>query len=121
MLDFIAKGLGKIFGTKSDRDIKVLMPIVDQINAEYDKLKHLSDDELRAQTIEIKSLANVDLKSFDNQISELRDKITALPPEQVHAKDALFTEIKKVEKNRDEAIEASLQKVLPKAFAVVKE
>src|SRR5690606_13632861 len=121
MLDFIAKGLGKIFGTKSDRDIKVLMPIVDQINAEYAKLKHLSDDELRAQTIEIKSIVNADLKSIDDQIAGLRDQIKALPPEQVHAKDALFTQIDKVEKNRDEAMEASLEKVLPRAFAVVKE
>jgi preprotein translocase subunit SecA len=121
MLDFIAKGLGKIFGTKSDRDIKVLMPVVEQIKSEYIKLQQLSDDELRAQTIEIKSIIDADLKTFDDQIAELKTQINAMAPEQVHAKDALFTQIDKVEKNRDEAMEVSLEKVLPRAFAVVKE
>src|SRR5690606_39601203 len=121
MLDFIAKGLGKIFGTKSDRDIKVLMPVVEQIKSEYSKLSQLSDDELRAQTIEIKGLVDADLKTFDDQIAELREKISALAPERVHEKDALFTQIDKKEKNRDEAMEVSLEKVLPRAFAVVKE
>ena len=121
MLDFIAKGLGKIFGTKSDRDIKVLMPVVEQIKSEYSELSQLSDDELRAQTIEIKGLVDADLKTFDDQIAELREKISALAPERVHEKDALFTQIDKIEKNRDEAMEVSLEKVLPRAFAVVKE
>src|SRR5690606_4186099 len=121
MLDFIAKGLGKIFGTKSDRDIKTLMPVVEQIKSEYSKLSQLSDDELRAQTIEIKSIVDADLKTFDDQTAELREKINALAPERVHDKDALFTQIDKVQKNRDEAMEVSREKVLPRAFAVVKE
>lgn len=121
MLDFIAKGLGKIFGTKSDRDIKTLMPVVEQIKSEYSKLSQLTDDELRAQTGEIRSIINADLKTFDDQIAELKEKINALAPERVHEKDALFTQIDKVEKSRDEAMEVSLEKVLPRAFAVVKE
>ena len=28
----------KIFGTKHDRDVKKLRPLVDEINAEYEKL-----------------------------------------------------------------------------------
>src|SRR5690606_40548520 len=121
MLDFIAKGLGKIFGTKSDRDIKTLMPVVEQIKSEYSKLSQLTDDELRAQTGEIRSIINADLKTFDDQIAELKEKINALAPERVHEKDALFTQIDKVEKSRDEAMEVSLEKVLSRAFDVAKE
>jgi preprotein translocase subunit SecA len=121
MLDFIAKGLGKVFGTKSDRDIKTLLPVVEQIKAEYEKLQPLSDEELRAQTKEIKSLVDGDLKPFDDQILNFKEEINALAPDKVHAKDALFNEIEKVEKNRNEALEASLEKVLPTAFAVIKE
>src|SRR5690554_1518749 len=121
MLDFIAKGLGKIFGTKSDRDIKTLLPFVEQIKTEYGKLKQLTDDELRAQTIEIRSIIDADLKIFDDQIADVKEKINALAPERVHDKDALFTQVDKVEKSRDEAMEVSLEKVLPRAFAVVKE
>src|SRR5690606_4745858 len=93
----------------------------EQINTEYAKLKQLTDDELRLQTIEIRSIVDADLKTYDDQIAELKEKINALAPEKVHAKDALFTQIDKVEKSRDEAMEVSLEKVLPRAFAVVKE
>ena len=48
----IGKALTKIFGTKSDRDIKGILPYVDQTNAEYEKLTSISDDELRGRTKE---------------------------------------------------------------------
>jgi preprotein translocase subunit SecA len=121
MLEFVAKTLAKVFGTKSDRDIKELTPKVALINDVFEKLKHLSDEELRAKTEEIKSVLDTDLKSFDDTIVELRGKIDALAPDKVHEKDALFNEIEKTEKSRDEALEVSLDKVMVEAFAVVKE
>ncbi|MCH7397969.1 preprotein translocase subunit SecA [Belliella sp. DSM 107340] len=121
MLEIIAKGLAKVFGTKSDRDIKELTPKVALINQEFEKLKNLSDDELRGKTAEIKSIINSDLKSFDDKIKGFRDQIEALAPDKVHEKDALYNEIDKTEKERDEALEVVLEKVMPLAFAVVKE
>ena len=121
MLEIIAKGLAKVFGTKSDRDIKELTPKVALINQEFEKLKNLSDDELRGKTAEIKSIINGDLKSFDDKIKGFRDQIEALAPDKVHEKDALYNEIDKTEKERDEALEVVLEKVMPLAFAVVKE
>jgi preprotein translocase subunit SecA len=121
MLELIAKGLAKVFGTKSDRDIKELTPKVALINEAFDKLKNLSDDELRAKTTEIKSKINDELKSFDDRIADLRVQINALSPDKVHEKDALFNEIEKTEKSRDEALEVVLEKVMFDAFAVVKE
>lgn len=121
MLDFIAKGLAKVFGTKSDRDIKELRPKVAVINAAYSKLQGLSDDQLRGKTTEIKEFINAELKSFDDSIADLRAKIEALDPKQVHEKDALFNEIDKTEKDRDAALEVVLDKVMADAFAVVKE
>ncbi|MBS9523568.1 preprotein translocase subunit SecA [Litoribacter alkaliphilus] len=121
MLDIIAKGLAKVFGTKSDRDIKEVLPIVDQINQEFGKLHQLTDDELRAQTIELKSIINKDLASFDDQIKSIKEKINAMEADKVHEKDALFNEIDKIEKDRDQELEKSLEKILPRAFAVVKE
>ncbi len=44
----------KIFGTKHDRDVKKLRPIVDEINESYEKLTSLSDDELKAKTDEFR-------------------------------------------------------------------
>jgi preprotein translocase subunit SecA len=84
-------------------------------------LLELSDEELRAQTIELKSIINGDLSTFDQQIEELKGKINALEADKVHEKDALFTQIEKIEKDRDQELEKSLEKILPRAFAVVKE
>jgi preprotein translocase subunit SecA len=121
MLELIAKGLAKVFGTKSARDIKELSPRVPLINEAFQKLKGLTDDQLRGKTTEIKAIINEDLKSFDDKILELREKISAFAPDKVHEKDALFNEIDKIEKERDAALELVLDKVLPEAFAVVKE
>lgn len=121
MIELIAKGLAKVFGTKSDRDIKQLMPIVESIKLEYAKLSKLSDDELRGQTSEIRSIIDKELKVFDDNILDLKAQIDALDPDKVQAKDALFTEIEKVEKDRNVALEKVLERVLPRAFAVVKE
>ncbi|MBF0301064.1 MAG: preprotein translocase subunit SecA [Oligoflexia bacterium] len=48
--------LKKIFGTKNDRDLKMLQPIVDQINSFEPTIKALSDEELKAQTNKLKKL-----------------------------------------------------------------
>lgn len=47
MLEFLAK----VFGSKSQRDIKTIQPLVVKINEEYAKLSSISNDELRAKTI----------------------------------------------------------------------
>ncbi|MDG1279110.1 MAG: preprotein translocase subunit SecA [Algoriphagus sp.] len=121
MLDFIAKGLAKVFGTKSDRDIKELLPIVKEINTVFDGLKGISDEQLRAKTQEIKSQINDHLQEFDQKIIDIRAKVDELPATAIHEKDQLFNQIDQIEKDRDQALEEILQKVLPTAFAVVKE
>ena len=45
-----------IFGTKYDRDLKKLKPIVEQVNALESKMQAMSDDELKAQTPKLKTL-----------------------------------------------------------------
>lgn len=121
MLDYIAKGLAKVFGTKSDRDVKELTPLVADINQVFSTLNTLSDDQLRNKTSEIKGEINEHLKSFDDRIAEIKTKVEELPANAIHEKDQLFNQVDQIEKDRDEALEVVLQKVLPTAFAVVKE
>nr|HAD52365.1 preprotein translocase subunit SecA [Algoriphagus sp.] len=121
MLDFIAKGLAKVFGTKSDRDIKELLPKVKEINDIFSGLQKLSDEELRAQTAQIKETINSHLQELDDKIAGFRAEIEALPIDAIHQKDNLFTQIEQVEKERDESLEEVLEKVMPQAFAIVKE
>ena len=120
MLDFIAKGLAKIFGTKSDRDIKELLPKVTEINQAFAGLNNLNDDQLRAKTQEIKQVINDRLKSIDDKILEIRTQIEALPAQAIHEKDQLFNEIDNLEKDRDTELEKVLEEVMPQAFALAK-
>ncbi len=121
MLELIAKGLAKVFGTKSDRDIKELTPKVGEINKIFESFASITDDELRGKTDEIKGRINDRLKTIDDSIGEIRVKINELPANAIHEKDQLFNEIDQLEKQRDESLEEILANVLPTAFAVVKE
>jgi preprotein translocase subunit SecA len=112
--------LTKIFGSKSERDIKVLQPLVLQINEEYAKLSSLSNDELRHKTIEFKegiaaALADIDAK-IETTKHKAEDSSLSLPE-----KTALYEEVDALAKERDVELEKALQSILPAAFAVVKE
>lgn len=120
MLDFITKGISKIFGTKSSRDIKQLLPIVDQINAEYEKLKSLSNDELRNKTIEFRAFIAEKLKEINTEIESLT-KQAEDEGKSLYEKEDLYKEIDELVKNRDKELEEVLNEILPQAFAVVKE
>ena len=50
MFDFFGKTVAKLFGTKSDKDIKEVLPYVSKVNEEYAKLTNLTDDQLRHKT-----------------------------------------------------------------------
>ena len=120
MIGLVTKGLSKIFGSKSDKDIKTLMPIVEEINTEYKKLSSISDDELRGKTEEIKSKISAELKSIDDEIASLKEKVNQ-EGLNVSDKEAIYDQIDEVEKTRDKELEVILMDVLPQAFAVVKE
>ena len=119
MLDFIIKSISKIFGTKSDRDVKLLWPIVDKINLEYAKLSSISDDALRARTPEIIAAIQSSLQEIDTELKLLQDKVLA--SNDINKKEAYFSKIDKLEEQRNKSLELALMEVLPEAFAVVKE
>lgn len=121
MLDLFTKSISKFFGTKSDRDLKEIQPIVDQILVEYPKLANLSNDELRGKTIEFKKRI-VDRSSKENgQISDIRQKIESDPEMEVETKEKLYEEIDELEKTIIKNNKEVLDEILPQAFAVVKE
>ncbi len=119
MLEFVSKVLAKVFGTKSEKDLKAIMPIVDLIRKEYQQLTALSDDELRGKTFQIKSYISEQLQVIDQQISQVRD--LAETTENLIEKDQLFTQVDSLEKDRNKQLEEALLRVLPQAFAVVRE
>ncbi len=115
------KLLAKIFGDKSQKDIKRMMPLVEQTKREGEKLLSISNDELRNKTVEIQNDINARLKSIDDQIATLHAKIADQPQMDLGEKESVFGEIDKLEVNRNKELEVVLMEVLPRAFAIVRE
>jgi preprotein translocase subunit SecA len=115
------KLISKIFGTKSEKDIKKMMPLVEQTKKEGEQLVALSNDELRGKTEEIKIYINEQLKAIDGQISALHHRIAAEPNLDIQEKETVFSEIDKLEMQRNKDLEKVLMEVLPKAFAIMRE
>ncbi|MEQ8906357.1 preprotein translocase subunit SecA [Ekhidna sp.] len=121
MLDSITKGFAKIFGTKTEKDLKELNPYVGLINAEHEKLLNITDDELRGKTAELKGIIKNHLKDVDDQIDALHKQVDEDKSLDVHQKEDIFAQIDKLESDRDEELEKVLLDILPLGFAVVKE
>ncbi len=68
MINSITKAVTKLFGTKSERDIKELMPYVIKTNAEFASLRNLSDEQLRQQTADLKAIIQKNLAKIDAEI-----------------------------------------------------
>jgi preprotein translocase subunit SecA len=120
MINSIFSAVTKIFGSKSERDLKLITPYVGLINDAYAKLQNISDDELRAQTVQFKQRITEYLSDIDTELESLKAQTTNEGID-IHDKDDLFKQIDKLKKQRDEELEKVLLEILPEAFAVVKE
>ena len=121
MLDFVSKGFAKVFGTKSDKDIKKVLPYVGQINEVYKTFESISDDDLRDETRKVRESITTALSEIDARIEELNKQVAENPEMDIHEKEEVFRSIDALEDERNEALEEVLMEVLPQAFAIVKE
>ena len=112
--------LKKILGSKSDKDLKEIYPLVDKINSEYDKLNTISDEDLRSKTGEFKLKIKNSLIETEEEINNL--KINYENSEgSLDEKEEILNSIDKIIEDQNEIIENVLNEILPEAFAVVKE
>ena len=110
--------IGKLFGTKADRDMKQVKPILEKILAEYESIDKLSNDELRARSAGLRERLREVEAPFEARIEEIRQALEGDLP--VAEKEKLATESDKLVKDEDEAIEKCLDDILPEAFAIMK-
>jgi preprotein translocase subunit SecA len=112
----------KLFGgSKSDRDVKSIMPLVAKINQNFEQYGSLSNDELRNKTVQFRQRIADHLKDTDAQIKATNQKAEDLPFNDLLGKDTIYQEVDRLKKDRDQKIEEVLRELLPEAFAVVKE
>jgi preprotein translocase subunit SecA len=119
-MSFLEKILKNFFGSKSEKDIKLIMPLVEKIKIEYEKIQKLSNDELRKTSSDLKSLIKDKIKEFKEKQDILKDEVEQ-PELDFVKKEELYKEIDKIEKNIKEIIKSTLDEILPTAFALVKE
>ncbi len=110
--------LTKIFGNKSQRDLKEIMPIVDKIKAVYPSIAALSNDELRARAAAIKQHLRDIVAAERSRIAEIRAKIEDT---ELNEREKMYAEIDKLDKQIAEKLETALDEALPEAFAIMKD
>ncbi len=110
--------LSKIFGNKSQRDLKEIQPIVNQIKALGPQMEKLSNDELRAAVTAVRNEIKDATAPFEKSIAETKAKIDDLPFDE---RQPLWDEIDRNEKHILDIIEDKLNENLPTVFAAIRE
>jgi preprotein translocase subunit SecA len=118
MLGFISKMFG---GSKSEKDVKKITPIVAEINKHFESYSSLSNDELRGKTQEFRNRIAEYLKEVNDEIAAKKAEADNQPDLELHQKEAIYDEADKLLKKRNEKLEEILEQILPEAFAVMKE
>ena len=119
-MGFIDSTLGKLFGNKSDRDLKELSPYLGKIKAEYDRVTTLSNDDLRGESDKLKQRIQDFIQAEKDEIQSLKDKVDT-GELSINEREEIYDRIDEIEKKIDEKIEEVLDEILPTAFAVIKD
>ncbi|MFN8306371.1 MAG: preprotein translocase subunit SecA [Ferruginibacter sp.] len=114
--------ISKLFGgSKSEKDVKKILPVVDKVNQYFAQYKSLSHDELRNKSQEFRQRIAAHLATISGQIADKQKAAEELPVDDINGRDDLYKEIDELKKDKDKQLEVVLLEILPEAFAVVKE
>jgi len=114
----ITKILGKILGTKSERDIKEITPLLEEIKKEYDRVISFTNDQLREETDKLRRIVKERIKQEEVQIAELTEKAEDVD---ITESENIYSQIDKLEETIETKLEEVLNEILPTAFSIVKE
>ncbi len=108
-----------VLGTRHDRDRKRLQPLVDRIHAEEEKLKALSEAELKDQTRKFRERLAERTGAIKSELEEVRAaKHGCADPVE---RDRLEGRFQELETRYKQELKAALDDLLPEAFATVRE
>ena len=110
--------ISKLFGNKATRDMKEIQPWVNKVKAVYPEIQKLSNDELRAKTLELKKMIKDSAADKSQRIEELKASIETTD---IEKREPIFAEIDKLEKEVLDKYEEVLNEILPTVFAIVKD
>ncbi|HNY08496.1 MAG TPA: preprotein translocase subunit SecA, partial [Tenuifilaceae bacterium] len=112
--------LSKIFGTKADRDMRELMPMLNTIRETYKKYPSLSNDELRSESAKLKAKVHDYIAADEAEVERLKQMMES---DEIgyDEKEKIYKDVEKLQQTIDDKIEEILNIVLPDAFSIVKE
>ena len=110
--------LTKLFGNKSQRDLKETSPWVDKVKEAYPAIEALSNDELRQRTADIRAQIQNSVLPEREEIEKLKEGIEELDMDE---REKVYANIDKIEKDILEKLETALDEALPDVFAIVKD
>ncbi len=111
----------KIIGDKATRDMKEINPYLKKIKEAYEHIKTLSNDELRAKTLEFKEKITGYIKEEEDEIARLEKQIEEDVDLDINVKEDIYKQIDKLKKRSYEKSQEILNEILPEAFSVMKE
>ncbi len=114
-----ANALKKIFGTKADKDMKAIRPILDKILAQYEIVDKLSDDDLRQRSADLRKLIAERIAADEKRLTEIKSSLEN-PEIDIASKQSLADEQSKLVEKIDKDIESVLDEILPEAYAIMK-
>src|SRR5690625_2521232 len=121
MLDKIGDLLTSIFGTKSERDLKKIWPVVEEINEHYEKMQQLSDDEIKQKTASFRQKVSNATEQVTDEIASIKEILNSSEELSVSRRRELSEELDNLEQEHTDTIEEVLDEILPEAFAVMKD
>ena len=107
----------KLFGNKSQKDMKAIMPYVEQVKAVYNQIDALSDDELRDKSAALMSRLQEAVADKKSRILALKSNIETI---EIDQREKVYNEIDHLEKEVLDIYDKTLMNILPEAFAIVK-
>ena len=93
----MANFLTKIFGTKADRDMKELKPLLNKTLEVYETIKDLSTDDLRHKTVEFREKIQTATATEEQRVKEIKDYLDANYDLPIEEKQDLYKESEKLE------------------------
>ncbi len=108
----------KIFGNKSQRDLKEIRPIIDKIKALGPEMQALTTDELRQRITAVREDILQATAADEEAIKRKKIEVEELPFDQ---RQPLWDEIDRHDKNILDTIEDKLNEHLPVVFAALRE
>ncbi len=116
----------KIFGSKHTKDAKRLWPLVEEVNRVAAEYQSLTDEELRDKTEEFRAVIKEAIAEVEAEIARLKESLKSGKAEDgtdltLETREEFYAQIEELQIERNEITKQTLNELLPKAYAAVKE